>query len=77
MELTLNNFDYSSKLLFEVSFGKLGIPGSEGFDVSSNHGYNSLLLESDTAAIVHSFRGGFRSALRDLQRFHIFLITLY
>ena len=33
VELTFNNFDYSSKLLFEVSFGKLGIPGSEGFDV--------------------------------------------
>jgi atypical dual specificity phosphatase len=29
------------------------------------------------AATVHSYRGGFRIALRDLQRFHIFLITLY
>ncbi|PAN30762.1 hypothetical protein PAHAL_5G349000 [Panicum hallii] len=77
VELTLNNFDYSSKLLFEVSFGKLGVPGSEGFDVSSDYSYNCPLSESDTVAIVHSFRGGFRSALRDLQRFHIFLITLY
>ena len=77
VELTLNNFDYSSKLLFEVSFGKLGIPGSEGFDVSSDYSYNCPLSESDIVAIGHSFRGGFRSALRDLQRFHIFLITLY
>ncbi|CAO2184655.1 unnamed protein product [Urochloa humidicola] len=77
VELTLNNFDYSSKLLFEVSFGKLGIPGPEEFGVSSDYTYNCLLSESDTVATVHSFRGGFRSALRDLQRFHIFLITLY
>ncbi|CAL4963757.1 unnamed protein product [Urochloa decumbens] len=77
VELTLNNFDYSSKLLFEVSFGKLGMPGPEEFGVSSDYSYNCLLSESDTVATVHSFRGGFRSALRDLQRFHIFLITLY
>ncbi|KAJ1283717.1 hypothetical protein BS78_03G147900 [Paspalum vaginatum] len=77
VELTLNNFDYSSKLLFELSFGKLGIPGPEEFGVISDYSYNSPLSESDMVAIVHSFRGGFRSALRDLQRFHIFLITLY
>ncbi|AQK91471.1 Dual specificity protein phosphatase PHS1 [Zea mays] len=77
VELTLNNFDYSSKLLFEVSFGKLGTPGHEEFDVPSDYSYNSPLSESDMVATVHSFRGGFRSALRDLQRFHIFLITLY
>ncbi|EES00724.1 hypothetical protein BDA96_03G166900 [Sorghum bicolor] len=77
VELTLNNFDYSSKLLFEVSFGKLGTPGHEEFDVSSDYSYNSPLSESDMVATVHSFRGGFRSALRDLQRFHIFLVTLY
>ncbi|OEL22268.1 Dual specificity protein phosphatase PHS1 [Dichanthelium oligosanthes] len=77
VELTLNNFEYSSKLLFEVSCGKLGTPGPEEFDVSSDYSYNSPLSESDMVATVHSFRGGFRSALRDLQRFHIFLITLY
>ncbi|KAF0920799.1 hypothetical protein E2562_037216 [Oryza meyeriana var. granulata] len=77
VELTLNNWDYSSNLLFEVSFGKLGIPGPEEFDVSSDHGYHSPLSESDMVAAVNSFRGGFRSALRDLQRFHIFLVTLY
>ncbi|KAM0867905.1 hypothetical protein ACQ4PT_041672 [Festuca glaucescens] len=29
VELTLNNWDYSSNLLFEVSIGKLGTPGPE------------------------------------------------
>nr|CAB3477131.1 unnamed protein product [Digitaria exilis] len=77
VELTLNNFDYSSKLLYEVSLGKLGIPGPEEFDVSSDNSYSCPLSESDMIPIVHSFRGGFRSALRDLQRFHIFLITVY
>ncbi|KAL6627850.1 hypothetical protein ACP70R_031576 [Stipagrostis hirtigluma subsp. patula] len=77
VELTLNNWDYSSNLLFEVSFGKLGIPGPGEFDVSSDYSYCSPLSESDMVAAVNSFRGGFRSALRDLQRFHIFLVTLY
>lgn len=77
VELTLNNFNYSSKLLFEVSFGKLGIPGPEEFGMSSGYSSNCPLSESDMVATVHSFRGGFRSTLRDLQRFHIFLITLY
>uniref|UniRef100_A0A0D9V0M5 Uncharacterized protein n=1 Tax=Leersia perrieri TaxID=77586 RepID=A0A0D9V0M5_9ORYZ len=77
VELILNNWDYSSNLLFEVSFGKLGIRGPEEFDVSSDHSYHSPLSESDMVAAVNSFRGGFRSALRDLQRFHIFLVTLH
>jgi atypical dual specificity phosphatase len=45
--------------------------------VSSDLSYHSPLSESDMVAAVNSFRGGFRSALRDLQRFHIFLVTLY
>lgn len=77
VELTLNNWDYSSNLLFEVSFGKLGIPGPEEFDVSSEYSYHSPLSERDIVTTVNSFRGGFRSALRDLQRFHIFLLTLF
>ncbi|KAM0861431.1 hypothetical protein ACQ4PT_045892 [Festuca glaucescens] len=77
VELTLNNWDYSSHLLFEVSIGKLGTPGREEFDISSDYGHHSPLPESDMLAVVNSFRGGFRSALRDLQRFHIFLLTLY
>ncbi|KAK1664737.1 hypothetical protein QYE76_052896 [Lolium multiflorum] len=77
VELTLNNWDYSSNLLFEVSIGKLGTPGPEEFDMSSDYSHHSPLPESDMLAVVNSFRGGFRSALRDLQRFHIFLLTLY
>ncbi|XP_051209783.1 dual specificity protein phosphatase PHS1-like [Lolium perenne] len=77
VELTLNNWDYSSNLLFEVSIGKLGTPGPEEFDMSSDYNHHSPLPESDMLAVVNSFRGGFRSALRDLQRFHIFLLTLY
>ncbi|KAI4969357.1 hypothetical protein ZWY2020_000271 [Hordeum vulgare] len=77
VELTLNHLDYSSNLLFEVSTGKLGTPGPEEYDMSSDHSYHSPLSESDMVTVVNSFRGGFRSALRDLQRFHIFLLTLY
>ncbi|XP_015699315.1 dual specificity protein phosphatase PHS1-like isoform X1 [Oryza brachyantha] len=82
VELTLNNWDYSSNLLFEVSFARLGVPGPEELDVvppsDHIHGHRSApLSEGDMAAAVNSFRGGFRSALRDLQRFHIFLVTLY
>lgn len=77
VELTLNNWYYSSNLLFEVSFGKLGVRGPEEFDMSSDCNYHSPLSENDMVAIVNSFREGFRSALRDLQRFHIFLLTLY
>uniref|UniRef100_A0ACD5VF63 Uncharacterized protein n=1 Tax=Avena sativa TaxID=4498 RepID=A0ACD5VF63_AVESA len=77
VELTLNNWDYSSNLLFEVSIGKLGNPGPEEFDMSPDYSYHSTLSESDMVVTVNSFREGFRSALRDLQRFHIFLLTLY
>lgn len=77
VELTLNNLDYSSNLLFEVSFGKLGTPGPDEVDVSSDYSCRSPLSESDMAAAVNSFRVGFKSALRDLQRFHIFLLTVY
>uniref|UniRef100_A0ACD5VN98 Uncharacterized protein n=1 Tax=Avena sativa TaxID=4498 RepID=A0ACD5VN98_AVESA len=77
VELTLNNWDYSSNLLFEVSIGKLGTPGPEEFDMAPDYSYHSTLSESNMVVIVNSFRGGFRSAPRDLQRFHIFLLTLY
>jgi atypical dual specificity phosphatase len=77
VELTLNNLDYSSNLLFEVSFGKLGTPGPDEVGVLSDYSYHSPLSESDIAAVVNSFRTGFKSALRDLQRFHIFLLTVY
>ncbi|RWW55934.1 hypothetical protein BHE74_00037411 [Ensete ventricosum] len=75
VELIINNLDFSSNLLYQLSFGKLGIPGPEHTDAPSDS--CSCLSESDTVAIVHAFRAGFRSALRDLQGFHIFLLTLY
>ncbi|XP_077241708.1 dual specificity protein phosphatase family protein isoform X2 [Tasmannia lanceolata] len=67
VELLLNSAEYSSNLLYEITGGKVGFSESEEMD--------SCLL--DTSAIVHEFRGGFRGALRDLQGFHIFLLTLY
>ncbi|TVU20970.1 hypothetical protein EJB05_30577, partial [Eragrostis curvula] len=77
VELTLNNLNYSSNLLFEVSFGKLGTPGPDEVEISSDYSCHSPLSESDMVAAVNSFRAGFKSALRDLQRFHIFLLTVY
>jgi atypical dual specificity phosphatase len=58
-----------------VSFGKHGTPEPDEVDVSSDYSYRSL-SEGDMAAAVNSFRTGFKSALRDLQRFHIFLLTV-
>ncbi|XP_038974114.1 dual specificity protein phosphatase PHS1-like isoform X1 [Phoenix dactylifera] len=75
VELVLNNWEYSSNLLYEVSVGKLGFPGPEEADVPTDSG--SCLSDSDMVAVVTAFRGGFRAALRDLQCFHIFLLTLY
>ncbi|CAL9043351.1 unnamed protein product [Musa banksii] len=75
VELIINNLEFSSNLLYELSFGKLGIPGPEHTDAPGDS--CSCLSESDMVTIVHAFRAGFRSALRDLQGFHIFLLTLY
>nr|XP_018674211.1 PREDICTED: dual specificity protein phosphatase PHS1-like isoform X1 [Musa acuminata subsp. malaccensis] len=75
IELLLNNVDYSSNLLYEISGGRLGHPGpGEANSVSDSC---SSLDDTDMAAVVHEFRGGFRAALRDLQSFHLFLLTLY
>lgn len=71
VELLLNSAGYSSNLLHEITGGKLGSPVSE--EAASQT--DSCL--SDTAAVVHEFRDGFRSALRDLQGFYIFLLTLH
>ncbi|URE38200.1 Actin-fragmin kinase, catalytic, partial [Musa troglodytarum] len=46
VELIINNLEFSSNLLYEVSFGKLGIPGPEHTDVSSDS--CSCLCEADT-----------------------------
>ncbi|RRT41932.1 hypothetical protein B296_00050445 [Ensete ventricosum] len=74
VELIINNYEFSSNLLYKVSFGKLGFPGPEHTDAQID---SCSLCEFDMVAVVHAFRQGFRAALRDLQSFHIFLLTLY
>ncbi|KAJ3669486.1 hypothetical protein LUZ60_011436 [Juncus effusus] len=74
VELILNNFEYSSHILYDLSIGKLGFPGpDESSDLS--HELNNL-SENDMIAIVNAFRAGFKGAIRDLQGFHIFLLTI-
>ena len=67
VELLLNSSMYSSNLLHEITGGKLGAPEGDKIDDLSSAG---------KASIIQAFRGGFRAALRDLQGFHIFLLTL-
>ncbi|KAL5074990.1 hypothetical protein RYX36_013974 [Vicia faba] len=71
VELVLNSSEFSSCLLHDITGGKLG-----------NHLVEDINLivdvqGSDVTSIVHEFRSGFRAALRDLQGFHIFLLTLH
>ncbi|PKA57705.1 Dual specificity protein phosphatase PHS1 [Apostasia shenzhenica] len=79
VELILNSSEYSSNLLHEISDGKLGSPCFEetdlGMDSSSTS--NCSFSDSNMIRVVHEFREGFRAALRDLQSFHLFLLTLY
>ncbi|XP_054821573.1 dual specificity protein phosphatase PHS1-like isoform X2 [Prosopis cineraria] len=71
VELVLNSSEFASNLLHDITGGKLGSPLPEvpnsTTDVHSN----------DMTSAVHAFRTGFRAALRDLQGFHIFLLTLH
>lgn len=69
VELLLNSSRYSSNLLHDISGGKLGSP-AEDFDTTD-------VRLTDMSSVVHEFRSGFRAALRDLQGFHIFLLTLH
>nr|DAD30435.1 TPA_asm: hypothetical protein HUJ06_009286 [Nelumbo nucifera] len=71
VELLLNSAEYSSNLLYEITGGKLGTSLSEEADTQAN------LCSFDITTVVHEFRSGFRAALRDLQGFHIFLLTLH
>ncbi|KAJ3691831.1 hypothetical protein LUZ61_020995 [Rhynchospora tenuis] len=68
VELILNSSGYSGNILYEISGGKLGFP---------EDGMANLHGDIDMAAVVHEFRGGFRAALRNMQGFHLFLLTLY
>ena len=67
VELLLNSSIYSSSLLYEITGGKLGF--AEGDMRNDSH-------SDDMISVIQAFRGGFRDALRDLQGFHIFLLTL-
>eukprot|EP00268_Persea_americana_P043781 TRINITY_DN4408_c0_g1_i12.p1 TRINITY_DN4408_c0_g1~~TRINITY_DN4408_c0_g1_i12.p1 ORF type:complete len:853 (+),score=178.97 TRINITY_DN4408_c0_g1_i12:546-3104(+) len=67
VELLLNSVEFSSNLLHEITGGKMGSSLSE--DAASQ--MDSCL------SVVNEFRGGFRSALRDLQGFYIFLLSLH
>ncbi|KAI4379833.1 hypothetical protein MLD38_006078 [Melastoma candidum] len=70
VELLLNSTEYSSNLLHEITEGKLGLPRKEdGADVND--------MSPELTSVVYEFRNGFRAALRDLQGFHIFLLTLH
>ncbi|WOH10024.1 hypothetical protein DCAR_0729485 [Daucus carota subsp. sativus] len=70
VELLINSSEYASKILNEVSGGKLG-------STSNDSGTVSDMLINDMTSVVRCFRSGFRAAVRDLQGFHIFLLTLH
>ncbi|KAL2896222.1 Dual specificity protein phosphatase PHS1 [Bienertia sinuspersici] len=67
VELLLNSYTYSSSLLHEITGGKLGYPGADKTSDSCS---------IDVKPIVQAFRSGYRGSLRDLQGFHMFLLTL-
>lgn len=70
VELLLNSTEYSSTLLYEITGGKLGYPSDKAETTAEIH-------STEMASVVHEFRCGFRAALRDLQGFHIFILTLH
>nr|GMC73717.1 dual specificity protein phosphatase PHS1 isoform X1 [Ipomoea batatas] len=70
VELIINCSEYSSNILHEITGGKLGSPTDDSEMRVDSHLANMT-------SIVHEFRNGFRAALRELQGFHIFLLTLH
>ncbi|PIM99527.1 Dual specificity phosphatase [Handroanthus impetiginosus] len=70
VELVINSSEYASELLHEITGGKLGTS-------PENVNATTEFRKSEMASSVHEFRNGFRAALRDLQGFHIFLLTLH
>lgn len=69
VELLINSSRYASQLLHDITGGKLGSSLGEENATSDT-------CEPEVVSVVNGFRSGFRAALRDLQGFHIFLITL-
>ncbi|KAH6800857.1 dual specificity protein phosphatase family protein [Perilla frutescens var. hirtella] len=70
VELLINSSEYASQLLNEITSGKLGTSPENADATTDIRGY-------EMTSVVHAFRSGFRAALRDLQGFHIFLLTLH
>ncbi|XP_022770901.1 dual specificity protein phosphatase PHS1-like isoform X2 [Durio zibethinus] len=70
VELLLNSSNYSSNLLHDITCGKLGSAPPEGAETTDIQG-------TETTSVIQEFRSGFRAALRDLQGFHLFLLTLH
>ncbi|XP_021287169.1 dual specificity protein phosphatase PHS1 isoform X1 [Herrania umbratica] len=70
VELLLNSSNYSFNLLHDITCGKLGSASPEDADTTDIRG-------TEMTSVVQEFRSGFRAALRDLQGFHIFLLTLH
>ncbi|XP_073157094.1 dual specificity protein phosphatase PHS1-like [Henckelia pumila] len=68
VELLLNNPEYASDLLHEITGEKL-----ESFRLDTE----ADLHGNEINLVVLEFRNGFRAALRDLQGFHMFLLTLH
>lgn len=70
VELLINSSEYASQLLYEITSGKLGT-SPENTDATTD------IREYEMTSVVQAFRSGFRASLRDLQGFHIFLLTLH
>ena len=75
VELILNNSDYSSNILYEISGGRLGLSGPDEAITSIDSCCS--LSDEENASAIHEFRVAFRAALRDLEGFHLFLLQLY
>ncbi|CAL0306730.1 unnamed protein product [Lupinus luteus] len=70
VELLLNSSEFGSNVLYDITGGKLGFPSPEDINTTYIHA-------SDMTPVIQAFRTGFRGALRDLQGFQIFLLTLH
>ncbi|KAJ7955925.1 Dual specificity protein phosphatase PHS1 [Quillaja saponaria] len=71
VELLVNSSEFSANLLHDITGGKLGSPSLE--DTNST----TISRSNEANSVVQEFRSGFRAALRDLQSFHIFILTLH
>nr|KYP38048.1 Dual specificity protein phosphatase 3 [Cajanus cajan] len=71
VELILNSSEFSSNLLHDITGGRLGCAAPEDANTITD------IHAGNVTSVVHEFRSGFRAALRDLQGFHIFLLTLH